>query len=175
MWRLFAGRGGTPRHGKSPAGIRRMPNRNGLLCGIMAKVELSRLSEKFGQTPAEQRGCGVDWEKLLPPKSSQVLPCRWAVERTFSSIDQNRRMSKDYEGQPVTRETFTYMAIGRHVQIKGEPTVRPHILHQEPALLTLVGARGQRVPDKPFVGSAKYLLTHNASPSITTSPSVPGS
>jgi hypothetical protein len=27
-------------HGKSPAGVRRTPNRNSLLCGIMAKVEL---------------------------------------------------------------------------------------------------------------------------------------
>jgi putative transposase len=39
----------------------------------------------------------VDWEHLLPPKGFQVLPRRWIVERTFSWIDQNRRMSKDYE------------------------------------------------------------------------------
>jgi putative transposase len=39
----------------------------------------------------------VDWQELLPPKGFQVLPRRWIVERTFSWIDQNRRMSKDYE------------------------------------------------------------------------------
>jgi putative transposase len=37
----------------------------------------------------------VDWEKLLPPKGFQVLPRGWVVERTFSWIDHNRRMSKD--------------------------------------------------------------------------------
>jgi putative transposase len=39
----------------------------------------------------------VDWQKLLPPKGFVVLPRRWVVERTIAWIDQNRRMSKDYE------------------------------------------------------------------------------
>jgi putative transposase len=32
---------------------------------------------------------------LLPEPGFKVLPRRWVVERTFSWIDQNRRMSKD--------------------------------------------------------------------------------
>jgi transposase len=44
-----------------------------------------------------KEGVAVDWQKLLPPKGYVVLPRRWAVERTLSWIDQNRRMSKDYE------------------------------------------------------------------------------
>jgi putative transposase len=44
-----------------------------------------------------KEGVAVDWEKLMVPKGFQVLPRRWVVERTFSWIDQNRRMSKDYE------------------------------------------------------------------------------
>ena len=40
-----------------------------------------------------REGVEVDWEKLLPPRSFQVLPRRWVVERTFSWIDHNRRMS----------------------------------------------------------------------------------
>jgi transposase len=44
-----------------------------------------------------KEGVQVDWQKLLPPEGFQVLPRRWVVERTFSWIDQNRRMSKDYE------------------------------------------------------------------------------
>jgi len=44
-----------------------------------------------------KEGVAVDWQKLLPPKGFQVLPRRWVVERTFSWIDQNWRMSKDYE------------------------------------------------------------------------------
>jgi len=38
----------------------------------------------------------------LPPPGFRVLPSRWVVERTFSWVDQNRRMSKDYERLPET-------------------------------------------------------------------------
>jgi transposase len=57
----------------------------------------------------------VDWEKLLPPnKGFKVLPRRWVVERTFSWIDQNRRMSKDYEKRLTeTSEAFIYVAMSR--------------------------------------------------------------
>jgi transposase len=44
-----------------------------------------------------KEGVALDWEKFMPPKGFQVLPRRWVVERTFSWIDQNRRMAKDYE------------------------------------------------------------------------------
>jgi hypothetical protein len=58
----------------------------------------------------------VDWEKLLPPRGFQgVLPRRWVVERTFSWIDHNRRMStKDYERVPESSEAlFIYVAMSR--------------------------------------------------------------
>jgi transposase len=42
-------------------------------------------------------GKTVDWEKLMPQRGFRVLPRRWVVERTFSWLSQNRRMSKDYE------------------------------------------------------------------------------
>jgi transposase len=58
-------------------------------------------------------GVRVDWEKLLPPKGFQVLPRRWVVERTFSWTDQNRRMSKDYEGLTATSEAFINVAMSR--------------------------------------------------------------
>jgi putative transposase len=60
-----------------------------------------------------KEGVKVDWEKLLPPKGFQVLPRRWVVERTFSWMDQNRRMSKDYERLTETSESFIYVAVGR--------------------------------------------------------------
>jgi transposase len=60
-----------------------------------------------------QEGVEVEWEKLLPPKGFQVLPRRWVVERTFSWIDQNRRMSKDYERLTETSEAFIYVAMSR--------------------------------------------------------------
>jgi putative transposase len=60
-----------------------------------------------------KEGVAIEWEKLLPPRGFQVLPRRWVVERTFSWIDQNRRMSKDYERLPETGETFIYAAMSR--------------------------------------------------------------
>jgi putative transposase len=60
-----------------------------------------------------KEGVAVNWEELLPPKGFQVLPKRWVVERTFSWIDQNRRMSKDYERLLETSEAFIYVAMSR--------------------------------------------------------------
>jgi putative transposase len=60
-----------------------------------------------------KEGMQVDWEKLLPPKGFQVLPRRWVVGRTFSWIDQNRRISKDYERLCASCEAFVYAAMSR--------------------------------------------------------------
>ena len=42
-----------------------------------------------------------------------VLPRRWVVERTIAWIDQNRRMSKDYERSCASGEAFVYAAMIR--------------------------------------------------------------
>ena len=47
------------------------------------------------------------------PKGFIVLPRRWVVERSFSWIGQNRRMSKDYERVPESGEAFIYVAMTR--------------------------------------------------------------
>jgi putative transposase len=60
-----------------------------------------------------KEGVKVDWEKFMPPKGFQVLPRRWVVERTIAWIDQNRRMSKDYERLPESGEAFIYVAMSR--------------------------------------------------------------
>jgi putative transposase len=60
-----------------------------------------------------KEGVAVDWQKLLPPKGFQVLARRWVVERTFSWIDQNRRMSKDYEKLCASSEALIYAAMIR--------------------------------------------------------------
>jgi transposase len=49
----------------------------------------------------------------LPEPGFEALPRRWVVERTFSWIDQNRRMSKDYERLPESGEAFIYAAMTR--------------------------------------------------------------
>jgi putative transposase len=60
-----------------------------------------------------KEGVAVNWRKLLPPKGYVVLPRRWVVERTLSWIDQNRRMSKDYERLCASGEALVYAAMIR--------------------------------------------------------------
>jgi putative transposase len=60
-----------------------------------------------------KEGKEVDWQRLMPPRGFKVLPRRWVVERTFSWLSQNRRMSKDYERLPESSEAFVYAAMSR--------------------------------------------------------------
>jgi putative transposase len=60
-----------------------------------------------------KEGVTIDWEKLLPPRGFSVLPRRWVVERTFSWLGQNRRMSKDYERLTQTSEVFILVVMIR--------------------------------------------------------------
>jgi putative transposase len=72
--------------------------------------------EKVAMIWAEEwakEGQKVDWQRLMPPRGFKVLPRRWVVERTFSWLDQNRRMSKDYERLCATGEAFIYAAMTR--------------------------------------------------------------
>jgi putative transposase len=61
-----------------------------------------------------KEGVTIDSEKLsLAPRRFGDLPRRWVVERTFSWLGQNRRMSKDYERLVETSEAFVYVAMSR--------------------------------------------------------------
>ncbi len=61
-----------------------------------------------------KEGLQIDQEKLQEPKHPRAfLPIRWIVERTFSWLGQNRRMSKDYERLPESAEAFIYVAMSR--------------------------------------------------------------
>jgi putative transposase len=60
-----------------------------------------------------KEGQKIDWQKLMPPRGFVVLPRRWVVERTFSWLSQNRKMSKDYERLCATAEAFVYIAMAR--------------------------------------------------------------
>jgi hypothetical protein len=56
----------------------------------------------------------VDPKKFMPEKGPRpFLPKRWIVERTFSWLSQNRRMSKDYERLAESSEAFIYVAMSR--------------------------------------------------------------
>ena len=72
--------------------------------------------EKVAKIWAEElakEGEKVDWKRLMPPRGFRVSPRRWVVERTFSWLGQNRRMSKDYERLCVSAEAFVYAAMIR--------------------------------------------------------------
>ena len=60
-----------------------------------------------------KEGEKVDWQKFMPPRGYVALPRRWVVERTFSWLGQNRRMSKDYERLCASAEAFVYAAMIR--------------------------------------------------------------
>src|SRR5215203_5187339 len=61
-----------------------------------------------------KEGVAIDRERFSPPEGQRpFLPKRWIVERTFSWLSQNRRLSKDYERLPETGEAFVYVAISR--------------------------------------------------------------
>ena len=60
-----------------------------------------------------KEGEKVDWQRLMPQRGFRVLPRRWVVERTFTWLSQNRRMSKDYERLCATAEAFIYAAMTR--------------------------------------------------------------
>ena len=72
--------------------------------------------EEVAQTWAEEwakEGETIDWQRLMPPRGFRVLPRRWVVERTFSWLSENRRMSKDYERLCASAEAFVYAAMIR--------------------------------------------------------------
>jgi putative transposase len=61
-----------------------------------------------------KEGVPIDLDELLPRKGPRpILPKRWIVERTFSWLSQNRRLSKDYERLPESSEAFIYVAMSR--------------------------------------------------------------
>jgi putative transposase len=88
----------------------------GLSVGVVVRKPPKPAPEKVMIAWAREwhgEGKEVDWRRLMPPRGFQVLPRRWVVERTFSWLSQNRRMSKDYERLCASAEAFVYVAMTR--------------------------------------------------------------
>jgi putative transposase len=51
-------------------------------------------------------GLGVDISERIKPHVWEKLPWRWVVERTFSWLNNSRRLSKDYEITTASAETI---------------------------------------------------------------------
>lgn len=72
-----------------------------------------KVAKVWAEEWAKAEGKKLDWEKFMPPRGYVALPRRWVVERTFSWLGQNRRMSKDYERLCASAEAFVYAAMIR--------------------------------------------------------------
>jgi putative transposase len=73
-------------------------------------------SDRVARIWAEEwakEGREINWQRLIVRRGFEVLPRRWVVERTFSWLSQNRRMSRDYERSCATGEAFIYVAMSR--------------------------------------------------------------
>ena len=72
---------------------------------------------------AAYRGDFVPWVQAVWGWSSEIVqraadavgfavqPRRWVVERTFAWLGRHRRLSKDYEEDPASSETWLYLAM----------------------------------------------------------------
>jgi len=61
-----------------------------------------------------KEGLAIDPKEFMSEEGPRpFLSKRWVVERTFSWLSQNGRMSKDYERLPESGEAFIYAAMSR--------------------------------------------------------------
>jgi putative transposase len=77
------------------------------------KPVAEEVAKRWAREWAKEGKKKVDWQGLMPPRGYVALPRRWVVERTFSWLGQNRRMSKDYERLCASAEAFIYAAMIR--------------------------------------------------------------
>ena len=94
---------------RARTGLRRLWDRAWISWSVRARLPRTG-SKVVGQGVGQRRRSGRLAEAIAP-KGFQVLPRRWVVERTFSWIDHNRRMSKDYERSCASGEALVYAAM----------------------------------------------------------------
>lgn len=103
----------TPANVQDRVGARCLLAGLGLLVPHLKKIWADGAygGEEFARWCEEQGGWEleiVEWNAQT--KGFKVLPKRWIVERTFSWLIRNRRLSKDYERKVQTSETLVKVA-----------------------------------------------------------------
>ena len=79
-------------------------------------------------------GTGSRGTPIRHPRFQRGTRVGWVVERTFSWISRNRRMSKDYERKVQTSETLIQVAmirlllarLARHLRTSSQPSALGH-------------------------------------------------
>ena len=98
--------------------------------GAGARAAAGRCLE--GASPVEA-WAGISLDRSIA-KRYEHLPRRWVhrcvngvIERTFSWLGQNRRLSKDYEYLTDTSEILIYIAMARLMlrRLTGDPSAQP--------------------------------------------------
>jgi len=70
--------------------------------------------KEFSKWAKEMFNCDLEVvKKKNRAKGFHVLPRRWVVERTFAWLSRSRRLSKDYERNPISSESQVYCASSR--------------------------------------------------------------
>jgi putative transposase len=103
----------TPANVQDRVGARCLLASLGLLVPHLKKIWTDGAygGEEFAGWCEEQGGWELEIVERNPQtKGFKVLPKRWIVERTFSWLIRNRRLSKDYERRVQTSETLIKVA-----------------------------------------------------------------
>ena len=58
----------------------------------------------------EKLGLGVDISEKIKPHQWEKLPWRWVVERTFSWLNNSRKLSRDYEFSIFSSESMVIIS-----------------------------------------------------------------
>jgi len=111
----------------TPANVQDKPGGKHLLTQLRGRLDLPRLELLWadggygGQPFADWIKSTFGWIWQVVKRSDtvqgfQVLPRRWVVERTFSWLNNYRRLSKDYEELPASSESLIYLAMS-HIML----------------------------------------------------------
>ena len=76
----------------------------------------------------EKLGLGVDISEKIKPHQWEKLPWRWVVERTFSWLNNSRRLSKDYEFSVSSSESMVIISHLNHF-VKTFVNTGSYIIH----------------------------------------------